>query len=556
MMGRTIFVGIGLLLVCRVVAAADVLTTAKEIREESLRCSNDPDGYPLPLVCSWHCGHYTGDAVAPWRPENQMRLIAQGHHLLPWFAHPTGELPNDPDSFVLKYYREPIERAREWQLPLTFIASQWESGLSGKPYIDLPAEQNPNVVTPEGKVLTKVSPFGPVAPWREIGASHTNNAWMKQIQQWYPHPPLVVFLSNNEHSKLAWTEVETDARYLAQYGQNRDAEFQRKVVADGWIERYRSLQEGMRDGLEQAAWKDHSVFVGYDAFGPPHLGRWGGWLDYSLYQHGRIDPSPLMWDGGSPSYYTDDWQPRRDYTVWSPQIEFMNLVFMQREAWQLNPRFWLEFSVWDGYHNDAERQKQFPSTRSVYRAAGQTYDPARYAGFVQFGMWLLRPRAVRDFRGWTEPWNDVAGEDGHLTWEGGGPYFMAIVEAVDRIYANPTLRAWWRQGELVPNPSRAHPYQNSIPAEYQQVDRWFGLNTNLDPASPRELTTGLPVFALALVAGTAPNRQWLVYAHSPLADRAAVSVGIPQYSSSITIDVPTAGAFYQVSESTGAVERL
>jgi hypothetical protein len=332
-------------------------------------------------------------------------------------------------------------------------------------------------------------------------------------------------------------------------------DFKRKVVADGWIERYRSLQRGMRDGLEQAVWKEHSIYVGYDAFGPPHLGRWGGWIDYSLCQQGRIDPSPLMWDGGSPSYYTDDWQPRRDYTVWSPQVEFMNLVFMQREAWQLNPRFWLEFSVWDGYHNDPERQKSYPSTRSVYRRAGQTYNPARYAGFVQFGMWLMRPRAVRDFRGWTEPWDDVVGEDGELIWEGGQPYFMAITEAVDRVYAHPTLRAWWRKGELVPNPDRAHPYQVGIPAEYQHVDRWFRLDTTLDPASPWDLTTELSVFALALVQGTTPHRQWLVYAHAPLADRTAVGVAIPQYAT-ITIDVPVAGAFYQVAESTGAADRL
>jgi hypothetical protein len=52
-----------------------------------------------------------------------------------------------------------------------------------------------------------------------------------------------------------------------------------------------------------------------------------------------------------------------------------------------------------------------------------------------------------------------------------------------------------------------------------------------------------------------PPQQWLVYAHSPLADRKAVSVIIPEYRQ-ITIDIPVAGAFYQVVETTGTVEPL
>jgi hypothetical protein len=262
-----------------------------------------------------------------------------------------------------------------------------------------------------------------------------------------------------------------------------------------------------------------------------------------------------MWDGGSPSYYTDDWNAKTDYIVWSPQVEFMNLVFMQREAMKLNPCFWFEFSVWDGYHADPERQKTCPSKRSVYRQAGQTYDPERYRGFVQFGLWLTRPRAVRDFRGWTEPWDDVAGQDGRPTHEGGGPYFMALVKAVDRVHVDPVLRRWWRKGDLVPNRARPHPYQAAIPAEYRQADRWFRLDTSLDPPSPWKLTDDLRVFSLALVRGKAPHRQWLVYAHSPLAGRKAVGVTIPEYKQ-ITIDIPVAGAFYQVAETTGTAEPL
>jgi hypothetical protein len=129
-----------------------------------------------------------------------------------------------------------------------------------KPYKNLPAERNPNVVAADGKILPEVSPFGPVELWREAGRGWTDRVTMKRLEQWYPDPPLVIFLSNNEHAKLRWCEVEKSKRYLSRYGNDKSAEFKRKVVADGWIERYRALQEGMRDGLVSKSWKNHAIF--------------------------------------------------------------------------------------------------------------------------------------------------------------------------------------------------------------------------------------------------------------------------------------------------------
>ena len=113
---------------------------------------------------------------------------------------------------------------------------------------------------------------------------------------------------------------------------------------------------------------------------------------------------------------------------------------------------------------------------------------------------------------------------------------------------------WWRKGELVPNRARKHPYQAAIPTEYQGVDRWFALSTTLNPAESWSLTTEIPVFALALVQGEAPERQWLVYAHAPLGARQDVGVTIPDWEQ-VRIDVPVGGAFYLVTEQTKAVAR-
>lgn len=468
-----------------------------------------------------------------------MRLIEQGHFLLPWFNHPGfGEVPTDPNDFFFQYYEEAIKKARALRLPLTFIASQWESGLSSPPYLDLPPEENPNVVTPEGKILPQVSPFGPIKPWKEIGRQHTDNPQMKQLQEWYPDPPLVIFLSNNEHAKLTWTAVEKESRYLDRYGPGRDDDFKRRVVGDGWIERYRALQEGMRAGLVNPQWQKAALFVGYDAFGPPHLGRWGGWPSYSLHCRGRIDPNPLMWDGGSPSYYTPNWNPSADYTTWSPQVEFQNLVFMQQEAYRLNPKFWLELSVWDGYAPGEANDK-----RTFYAQQGQTFTPARYARFVQFGMWLMRPRAVREFRGWTQP------------WEENKDYFLTLVDAVDRVHRNETLREWWCRGKLVPNRAHQHPYEVGIPDEDQGLDRWFLLDASVNmPDYPWETFWPVNVFALALVQGQQlGRREWLVYAHAPLGERKDVEITIPDYGK-IQVDVAVGGAFYHVIEAEERIE--
>ena len=531
-------VAAGLILAAHAVVFGGEAETASSIRAEAVRSNFSKVGRPLPLLGHWNTGMHRNSAG--WAPIEQMRMIAKGHHVLPWFHHPSAKAgwPLDSDKAFEAYYREALVKARKLKLPITLICSQWESKLSRKPYLNLPPDKNPNVVGPAGKIVPKVSPFGPVGPWRQIGRSWTAHERMKKLQQWYPDPPRVIFLSNNEHAKLTWHQVHTSKRYLALHGKDKSDDFKRKVVADGWIERYRALQQGLRDGLVSKAWRSNAIFVGYDAFGPPHFGRWGGWPKYSLHSRGRIDPSPLMWDGGSPSYYTHDWNPSADHIVWSPQVQFMNLVFMQRAAHKLNREFWVELSLWDG-HGDPPRKK-YKSKREVYRSKGHAATPARYAGFAQYGMWLLRPRAVREFRGWI------------FHSEQGMPYTLAVAAAVDRVHNSATLRAFWRSGELVPNRSAGHPYQANIPAEYKAADRWFLLDADVNPKRPWKLTQDIPVFSLALIRGKPPERNWLVYAHAPMGARKAVKITLPGFGP-VTVDVPPAGAFYVADEKTRAV---
>ncbi len=503
---------------------------AEEIRREATLLNASDAGHPLPLAAHWN----TGETPAGFTPAYQLGMIEKGHHLLPWFSFP---VPGEKSNY--EYYVNSIRKAAALGLPISFVGTQWESLLSTRAeFSKLPLDKNPNVIDLNGKVLPSVSPFGPIELWSEAGNKWTSTLLMRKLQEIYPDPPLVLFVSNNEHGKLRWQDAEGCLRYLARYGKGKDDSFKRKVIGDGFIERYRALQEGMREGLSAKRWKEKAVFVGYDAFGGSAFARWDGWIKYSLYVPGRIEPWPLAWDGASVPYYVNNWDGSTDYTVWSPQIQSMNWVFMLDEAKRLNPEFRFEISTWDGHEPSQDNDK-----RKYYAQLGQTYSPERYAGMVQFGMWLLRPRVVREYRSWTD------------TLAKAEPYFLSIVNSVDRVYANPILRRFWRKGQLVANPNGSHPYESAIPEEYKKAVRWFLLDADVNPKSSWSLNTEIAVFSLALVLGEAPEREWLVYAHSPLKKMDKVAISLQGYGP-IVVDVTPAGCFYHVVEKNKSVEKL
>lgn len=514
-------------------AAADVTTVADEIRTQAVASQQSEEGHPLPLAAHWTSGVWP--QARGWAPDKQMELIAEGHHLLPWFQHPNLEDGRDPLGEIgMAYYEGPLEKCRALNLPVSFVTTEWDYLLSEEPNMSLSADKNPNVVTIDGKILKELDPFGPVEIWRQTGRRWTDNAQMRKLQELYPDPPRIIFLSNNEHPRLLWTEAEKSARYMKLYGAGRDDNFKRKVIGEGFIERYRALQEGMRDGLVNQNWKEKSMYIGYETYSAPFFARWPGWYDYTLYTPGSMGPGPLMWDGSSSSYYTHNWNPSTDYTVSSPQIEFMNCVFQLAEAYKRNPEFWYELSIWDGSF-PAEAAKPDDKVE-YYKKLGQTYTPERYGGYVQFGMWLIRPRVVREFRMHYHPWDE------------GGAAFMDLVAGVDRVYTNETLREWWKHGTLVPNHARTHPYQSAVPKEYGNVDRWFLLDADCNPREKDwESFWTIPVFSLALTRGEKGHREWLVYAHAPLGDRKDVTLTVPSYGP-ITVDVTVGGSFYVVSE--------
>jgi hypothetical protein len=495
------------------------------IREEAI-APNGETNHPLPLVGSWNAStwwNYDKDTKGLY-PDWQLEMVDRGHHLLPWFNIP----PPVPECEICSkgYLESPIKRAALLNLPISFVGTQWEHYLYDDPiYFDLPTSQNPNVVSLDGTIQKKISPFGPVDPWFEVGQKWGSSPLMQQVIAWYPDPPLVIFVSNNEARKLWWPEAENDQCYLDLYGYNRDDNFKRQVFADGWKKRYSTLIQGFREGLGNPNWQINSRFVGYEAFGPGWFGRWYGWKEYSLYFPNCVDPNPLFWEGGSPSLYICPNCNERDNNVVGPLFHAMNWYFILDEAWKLNPTFWFEFSCWDG---DQEAQDD-------YTQRDQSLTPERYGGFVQYGMWMVRPRVVRLYRNWDQNRETIL------------PWFMPVMDAVDRIYTNPVLRSFWRNSMIVANASRQHPYQTDIPPEYSTVNRMFLLNTSLDPPQPWSLDTEFQVLSLARVKGNSPNRQWLLYAYAPLGSKMNVQITIPEYQN-LTVDVALEGSFYLVDE--------
>jgi hypothetical protein len=243
-------------------------SAAAQITQEAT-APNSETNHPLPLMASWQAGtQWNYNTVsAGFTPDWQMQMIDAGHHLLPWFDSPDPEMlcqtqtcQNHGSLIWLSYYHNAIQSAAANNLPVTFNGTQWEHYLFDDPmYLTLPPDQNPNVVGLDGAVHTtvnqwgitqgKLSPFGPIGPWYDVGKKWGSSLMLQQLQGWYPNPPLVMFLSNNEARKLDWTEVETDKRYMDLYGSGRSDDFKRQVVAEGWIARYRQLQRGFRDGL-------------------------------------------------------------------------------------------------------------------------------------------------------------------------------------------------------------------------------------------------------------------------------------------------------------------
>ena len=484
---------------------------AQSITEEALKAFSDSDEHSLPLVSHWNVG--IPELTDAMNPMFMIDRIEQGEHILaswkidPYYA----------DTIGSSYYEESIKKAAELQLPLVFILPAPESALTKDSYYkNLPKEDNPNVVDQNDNILNTLSPFGPDERWNEVGSQWSTTTLMDNLQTWYPNPPLIIFISEDEADKLSWTELTSSSRFSQQYPTDKDDNFKRILIGAKWIEKYRQMEKGFTEGFTETAWKNNTKFISYNKLSN-NFGKSADWIDNATFTNQYINVWPLAADGVTVDF--DLTGSKSDATANAPHVPVNNLDFMLKEAKRVNSDFAYQLSINDD---------------------SQITDPARYRGITQFALWFLRPSIIRQ-------------KSSATTKTELEPMFQEVVDSVELIHYNPQVTKFWESGELVRN---GDSYLNeNIPEQYQNDPRWFLLDVNENPDRPWSDDTNIKVWAFALVKGEAPNREWLIYAQSPENEINDVTITIPDYGN-IAVDSKVNGSFYILTESTTTTETI
>ena len=478
--------------------------------------------FPLPLATHWTPHSWKSESTTPsW----QLDQIKNGHHWLltlwwgdfePW------------TSEAEAYYEPAVAEAQRRKLPIALVSTQWESILYDRgPWKDLPLQQSPLAFDLQGRRTGRLSPIGAVKPWAEAGEAWAEAPVLKRLQHLYPDPPYVVLISNNEARRVKQKDLEKTLRYRRLYGSRKDGQARRQIIGDGYIERYSAMVESLRAHL--GAWRESAIIIGW-AGGNSNFGR-RGWLeqnnpDFGMSVPGRLNIAPFIWDGIAAKYYIDSTVRRTsdDVTLFSPKVQIMNLPLEVAFACKQKHDYYLELTTW---FNDEFVEK--------LRALGRETLAARFGGYVRFGMWIARPRAVRHFSRRKETLSDI------------GVFLGETMRAVDEVHIDPVLASFWQVGELVVNPDRQNPNRFEIPVEYQRVSRWIALDTNLDPPNPWHIDDILPVWVLALVKEDQGRRQWLVFAQAPLGNRSRVDARVPGLGT-VSLRATQRGCYYLVED--------
>ncbi len=504
--------------------------TAKAITREAKLPSRGPAGHPLPLISTWNVGLGAGGYTL----EYQLGKIRDGYYVLPAVMLPDIESDNRPQQKPVAGWDTLVELG----LPLTLKSTQWEQILVQRAeFRELSVASNPSAYSEDGRHIVLLDPMAPTTkPYRDAGRLWGGTTALSNLEKSYPKPPKVIFLSNNEAPRMKIRNLATSRRFVEQFAtEGRSVDDFLDQRCDDTKQKPANHPMGalISEFREQlSSWHAPATFIGFNSFGPRFYGRWNEWRAHAGASEKWLSCEHLVWGGASSDFYLDDWSGIRDDRGWSVQVEAQNWVFMLDEALSRNEDFWFELSIWDG--NEKKRDALSDEI---------PFDEQRYAAAVKFGLWLLRPRVVREFRAAFEP---VAKNEA---------YFQSLLDAVKLVHENPTLRKFWRDAALVPNRARRHFYNVDELRRYRDVDRWFILEASTNATRQWHLNTAVPVFALALVRGSAPDREWLVYAHAPMGRRDGVEIEVPQFGE-ITVDVPVEGAYYLAREGLRTVEQL
>ncbi len=533
-----------------------------DLRSWADQPSDGSEGRPFPLTGSWNIGRYyqvpweTGEGFAEpqsWDPTYFTELIEQGHHVLPTFPDPMTrqEDPGQLISLLDVDFVPAVKFLAKHDLPFAFRDWNWADKIASyenKLDRSVPVEESLQFIK-NGNRTGNASPIGNIDLWREFGRKWGSNSYNEAMAEIYPDPPLIVFLNNNEAGEIDKKNLNEDAtRFIEKYGQDVSDSRKHEILHKGYRKRYRATFEAAREAAP-ADWSSAMTFVAYNAFPWPKL---SGKTALQV-EEGRLPGEFHEWsyfEGAMPENYMNDWQVGRgktDFSCWSPQTEATTYAPMADAVLRENPDYYFASIGWEGgvpagRRNPANRY----STGGFGGGAVQKWDFDRYEGMLQFGLWAMRPRVFREFRG-----GQTRDAYYQKTWE-------VYLEIVDRVWETEALHPFWKHGSLVESEVKWQPGN----AEHMKLARWYLLHSNENPPPSewpqiwKQETKELRVFALALKLGEAPERRWMVYAHAPLGAVRNAHVKLPDFGD-LTLDTVTrSGSFYIVNERDGSVEQV
>ena len=529
----------------------------------TIKEANGPAGRPLPLAGSWVCTGMFG-------PRRMVEMIKQGHHVMPTLGSGPGflaryayilENKGFSEGKLPKYMAEiepVLAFCAEHKLPISMGGHNWATGPARMEYdYNRAPEHNRKTFTPEESVRLMVrrdgkvtsgswkmsSPFGPEERWREFGRWWMDNPAMQTLRKQYPDPPMVVWLNNNEAGEIGLKHLDWSLRFQETYGDDLTKDEKVEILHKAYDEKYAALFDEARNVLSEPAWKENTVFVAYNAWPRSVKGR---------TEERNRGSEWKRFDGTMPEFYLNDWQIYRgktDYNYWSPQTEGLRIESSQNVIFELDPDHYFASIAWDGGQPAARRSSINCLATGMYGSgAVQRWDFARYEGMVQFGLWAMRPRVMREFR-WPVTSHDAYDHEA----------FMAVVRSADRVWDNETLAEFWRFGTLEKSEA-FRPPDKRVAGElrfYSRVDALLPVDVNPSRdtwpriwhfKAGRRPPVKLRVLALALRLGEAPNRRWLIYAHAPLGAVDMPSVEIPDLGKVQLPFVSRSGSFFTVAE--------
>ena len=471
----------------------NVNDTAKEITQEAIKAFSSRDT-SLPLLT------YTPKDTDKINPDYMLSRIEQGEHLLvTWNLNPYYD-----NNVNYNYYESSIKKAAQLKLPLVFVLSAPESALLIDDYFTSKDDNiNPAVINNNGDSQEKLSPFADETSWSEVGEFWAKSELFKKLQEWYPNPPLVVFMSKNEEKKLTWNSIEDDSKYIKQYkNKHFDNNQKRTFIGANWIEKYRLMHESFKNNFTALKWKNNTKFVSNNQLSQ-NIGVKADWNIDATYTNLYANIWPLTANGLSVDF--DLLEDKGVSELNSPYATVNNLAFMLDEAKKVNPDIAININI-----NENNKITQLD----------------KYRGFAQFGLWFIRPNIITK-----------TGEEIDSTLS--ETFFNELANSIELIHADERLKDFWLNGHLVSNGKS--PFNEKIPENLKDASRWFLLDVDVNE-NQRSKDGNIEAWAFALEKGEGERKEIMIFTQSPNISSANLRVKVPGYKD-VEVKASKDGAF-------------